>query len=67
MTYIYHKFINLSKQASKEGRKEGRGCDTYLNNHLQVKLKWDFNKKSTPRPIIYIFFFFFKKMEVLKV
>ena len=25
----------------------------YLNNHLQVKVRLDFNKKSTPRPIIY--------------
>ena len=25
----------------------------YLNNHLQVKVRLDFNKKSIPRPIIY--------------
>ena len=25
----------------------------YLNNHLQVKVRWDFNKKSTPRPIYF--------------
>ena len=25
----------------------------HLNNHLQEKVRWDFNKKSTRRPIIY--------------
>ena len=25
----------------------------YLNNHLQVKVRLDFHKKSIPRPIIY--------------
>ena len=25
----------------------------YLNNHLRVKVRWDFNKKSTPSPIYF--------------
>ena len=33
----------------------------YLNNHLQVKVRWDFNKKSTPSPI------YFKKKSTTRL
>ena len=44
---VVFQFVVLSKQVSKQVNKVV--IYIYLNNHLQVKVRWDFNKKSTTR------------------